>query len=106
MHLGILAVNASDEFNAFSTPATRVRRPPNGYRWSAPGHVFGEVIAVGMSETRSEQKYSYKNYFEIRRENQDYGCQNISMLQLPLDLTPIGTKTTNRTTAPIDSIPI
>ena len=61
---------------------------------------------VGMSGMRSEQKYSYKTDFETRRENQDFGRQNISMSQPPLDSTPFGRNTTNKTTSPIDSITI
>ena len=74
-HFGLLAVNASDELRSFSTPATRFGRTTDGLNWSAPGHVFGEATAVLMSRTRSEQDYSYKNDFETRRENQDFGRQ-------------------------------
>ena len=63
MHLGILAVNALDEFNTFGNPVTRVRRPTDGFHLSAPGHVYGEVTVVGISGMRSEQKYSYKTDF-------------------------------------------
>ena len=48
MHLGIPAVNTLDELNPFGTPATRVRRPTDGFKFSVPGHVFGEVTAVGI----------------------------------------------------------
>ena len=57
-HLELLAVNASDKFNTFGTHATSVRRPTDGTHWYAPGNVFGEVTAVGISGTSSEQKYS------------------------------------------------
>ena len=67
VHLGILAVNASDELNPFCTPDTRARQPTNGYHWSGLGHVSGEVTAVGMRRTRSEQNYSYKTDFETRK---------------------------------------
>ena len=50
--LGLLAVNTSDEFNTFGTPATIIRRPTYGPHWSAPDHVFGKVITVRMSATR------------------------------------------------------
>ena len=59
-----------------------------------------------MSATRSEQDYSYNIGFQIWRENQDFGRQNISMSQPPLESTPIGTNTTNRTTSKLESIPI
>ena len=100
--LGLPDVNALDEFNTFGNPATRIIRPTDGPHWSAPGHVFGEATAVGMSATRSEQNYSYKTDFEIWRENQDFGRQNISMNRPPLESTPIGTNTTNGTTSPIE----
>ena len=57
MDLGILDVNASYEFNTFGTPATRIIRPTYVPHCSAPDHVFGEGIAVGMSATRSELDY-------------------------------------------------
>ena len=95
VHLGITAINAADELGSSKKPATRVGRPTVGSNWSAPGHVFGEVTAVVMSETRSEPKYSYKNYFETRRKNLDFGRQNISMGRPTLDSTPFGTSTTN-----------
>ena len=69
VNFDLLAIQASDEFNAFGTPATRVRRPADGSHWSALGQVFGESTAVGMSGTRSEQKYDYKTGLGIWREN-------------------------------------
>ena len=85
VNLGITAVNTLDEFDTFGTPATRVRSPTVSSHWSAPGHVFGEATAVGMSGTRSEQKYSYKTDFEIWRKNQDFGSKTKSMSQSPLE---------------------
>ena len=102
MHLGLLVVNTLDELRSFGTPATKVGRPEDGSNWSAPGHVFGKATAVGMIGTRSEQNYSYKTDFETRRENQDFGCQNISMSRPPFDSTPFGTNTTTGTTSPIE----
>ena len=40
MHLGLSAVNVTNEFNTFGTPVAKVIIPTNGYHWSAPGHVF------------------------------------------------------------------
>ena len=85
MHLGLPSANASDELRSFGTPANRVGKPIDVSNWSAPGRVFGKVTAVGMSGTRSEQNHSSKTYFETRRENQDFGRQNISMSRPPLD---------------------
>ena len=59
-----------------------------------------------MIGTRSEQNYSHITDFEIRRGNQDFRRQNISMSRLSLDLTTIGMNTTNRKILPIDSIPM
>ena len=59
-----------------------------------------------MGGTRPEKNYSYKTYFETRRENQDFGRQNISMSRPPLDSAPFGTNATNRTTSSIESIPV
>ena len=75
MHLGLLAVNAPDELNTFDNPTPRVRRPKDVSHWSAPDHVFGEVTAVGMSGTRSEQNYSYKTDFETRRKIRILGAK-------------------------------
>ena len=72
-------VNASDGVNIFFTPATIIRKTTYEPHWSAPDNVFGKATAVGMIATRSEQDYSYKTYFEIWRENQDFGRQNISL---------------------------
>ena len=104
--VGLPAINKLDEFRIFGTPATRTRRPTYGSRWYALDHVFGEATAAGMSETRLEQDYRYKNDFEIWRENQDLGRQNNSMSRPPLESTPIGTNTTNSKTSPIDLIPV
>ena len=71
------------------------------FNWSASGRVFGEVTAVGMSRTSSEQNYIDKTDFETRRENQDFGRQNISMSRPPLDSTPFDSNTINGTTSPI-----
>ena len=104
--LGILAVNVSDEFNLFGTPATRIISPTEWSYGSDPDHVFGKPAAVGMSTTRLEQDYSQKTDFDIWRENKDFGRQNISMSRPPLDSTPISMNIINRTTSPIDSITI
>ena len=53
MHLGLPDVNASDELKSFGTPTTIFGSPTDGSNLSAPGHIFGEVTAVGMSRTRS-----------------------------------------------------
>ena len=106
VYLGIPDVNASDKFSSFGKPNTKVGRPTDGSNWYVLGNVFGEVTAFGVSGTRSEQNYSYKTDFETRRENQDFGRQNISMSRPPLDSTYFGTNTTNRKTSPIESIPV
>ena len=106
VHLGLLYVNAPDVLRSFVYPATRFGGPTDGFNYSAPSNIFGEVIVIGMSGTRSEQNNRYKTDFETRRENQDFGRQNISMSQPPLDSTTFGTNITNRTMSPIDSISI
>ena len=52
VHLRLPAVNTLDEFNTFGNPTTRVRRLTYGYHWSAPGNIFGQATAVGMSGMR------------------------------------------------------
>ena len=51
-----------------------------------------------MSAAKSDDKYNYKIYFEIWRDNQEFERQNISMSQPPLDLTPIDMNTKNART--------
>ena len=60
MHLGLPAINTSDEIRSFGTPATRVVIPTDGSNWGTPGLVFIEVTAVGMTRTRSEQTIATK----------------------------------------------
>ena len=68
VHLGLPAINASDEFNTIIAPAIRLIWPTYGSHWSAPDRVFGEATAVQMSGTRSEQNYSYKLIFKLGGE--------------------------------------
>ena len=106
MNLGLLPVHTSDEIKSLSIPATIIGRSTDGSNWFLPGHLIGEVIAARMIRTRPEQKYSSKNDFETRRENQYFERQNISMSRPPLDSNPFGINTTNGATSPIDSIPV
>ena len=69
MYLGILAINTFIESGVLGISATRIRRSTDGSHWSAPDHVFGGAIAVGMSAENSDHKYNYKTDFEIWREN-------------------------------------
>ena len=59
-----------------------------------------------MCETKSKNHYNFKSDFETRREIQDFGRQNYPVSSPTLDSTPLGTNNTNRTTSPIDSIPV
>ena len=60
---------------SLNTPATSIRRPTDGFHWSAPDHVFGEATAVGMLAAKSDLDYRYKTDFEIWRENQEFKRQ-------------------------------
>ena len=106
VHLRLPAVNAANEFRSISNPANRSGRPKDGSNWLTPGNLIGGVATEIMSGTRSERKYSSKTDFETRKENQDFGYQNISMSRPPLESTPLGINTTNGTTTEIDSIPV
>ena len=106
MNLWLLAVHTSNELGSFSTPATRVKRPVDGSNYRAPGHVFGETTAVGVSGTRSELNHSSITYFETRIGNQHFERHDISMSQPTLESTPFGMNATNRTTSQIDWIPV
>ena len=65
MDLGLSTINTLDESICLSTPATRIRRPTDGSHWIAPDHVFGEAIAVGTSEAKSDHDYNYKLSFKL-----------------------------------------
>ena len=106
MNLGILSVYASDDLGSFTIPATIIRRTINRSKWLLPGHSIGEVTEDRMSRMQLEQKCRSKTDFETRTENQDFGRQNNSMSQPPLESTPIGTNTTNGTMSPIELIPV
>ena len=105
-NLGLSSVHTSDELGSFSIHATRIGRDIDGSNWPPIGYLIGEVTVDRMSRTSSEQKYISKTYFETRRENQYFGCQNNSMSQPPLNSTPFGTDTIKKTTSPTDSIPV
>ena len=77
--LGLLDVKTLNDFSILGTTATRIRRLTDVFHWSALDHVFGEVTANRMILARSDQDYRYKTDFEIWRENQDFGRQNITM---------------------------
>ena len=70
MDLGIPAINTLDESVFLGTPDTRIQKLTDGSHCTVPDHVFGEATAVEMRVARSDQDYSYKTDFEIRRENQ------------------------------------
>ena len=65
MDIGLLTINALDESSGLGTPATRIQRPTDGAHWSAPNHNFGETIAIGVSDTKSDYDYNYKTEFQI-----------------------------------------
>ena len=84
MDLGLPAINTSNELGVLGTPATMIQRLTDRSDWSDPDHVFGKATDVGMSTARSDQDYSYKTYFLIWKENQEFELQKISMSQPPL----------------------
>ena len=59
-----------------------------------------------MSEEKSDHDYNYKTKFQIGKYNKEFERQNISMSQPPLELTPIGTNTTNTKISHLDSTPV
>ena len=104
MNLGLSSVHISDELGSVLISTTRIGRLMDGSNWLLPGHLIGDVTADRVSRTRSEHNYNAKTDFETRRENQDFGRQNNYMSRPPLDLTILGTNTTNGTMSPIYSI--
>ena len=104
--LGIPSINTLNESGVLGTPVTRIRRPTDGSHCTTPDNFFGEETEVGMSAAKLDHEYIYKTDFEIWKENQEFGRQNISMSQPSLESTPIGTNTTNLTTSHLESTPI
>ena len=78
---------------------------------TAPPHIhfISEATADRVSRKKAKNQYNFKSEFETRREkvvDQDFGHQNNPMSQPPLELTPLGTNTTNGTTLPSDPISV
>ena len=101
-NLGIVSVHTSNELGYIFILTTRIRTPTDGSNWLPTSHSIGEVTADRVCRTGSDRDYNAKTGFETRRENQYFGRQNNSMSQPHLDLTPLGTDTTNGTTSPSD----
>ena len=106
VNMGILSVHKTDELRSVFIATTIIRTPTDDSNWLPTGHRIGEVTADRVSKMGSEQDYNAKTDFETRRENQDFGRQNNSMSQPPLDLNTIGTNTINIKMSHIDSIPV
>ena len=43
VHLELPSVNAPDELKTFGTPSNRVRKPIDGFNWSATGNVLDKL---------------------------------------------------------------
>ena len=99
-------INTLDESGVLGTPTTRIRRMTDGTHWSMPDHVCGEATAVGMSASQPDHDDNYETDFEIWRENKEFEHQNISMGRPPLELTRIGTDTTNEKRSHLESTPV
>ena len=109
MDLGLLSVNTMDEIGSLFVPTTRIRRLTDRFNWISPGHDISEATSDRASGTKAKNYYNFKSEFETGREkmaDQDFGRQNYPISQPTLDLTPLGKNSTNRTTSPIDSIPV
>ena len=77
--------------------------------WFPPGHDISEYTADRVSKTKAKNHYNFKSEFETMRDkmvDQDFGGQNDPMSRPTLESNPLGMNTTNRTTSPIDSIPV
>ena len=106
VNMGLSSVHTSDEIGSVFIPTTRIVTPTDGSNCLPPGNHIGKVTEDRVNRAGSDQDYNDKTDFENRRENQDFGHQNSSMSQPPLDSTPLGTNTTNETTPSIDLIPV
>ena len=105
VNLGLASVHTPDKLGSVFIPTTRIGMQTDGSNWLPTSNCIGEVTLDKVSRTGSEQDYNVKTDFETRRENQNFGRQNKSMSRQFLDSTPLG-GTTNRTTSPIESIPV
>ena len=106
MNFGLSSVKTTGELGYVFVPTTRVRRPTNGSNYIPPSHAISEATVDRASKAKAKNHYNFKSDFETRREIQDFGRQNDPMSRPTLDLTPLGTNTTNVTMSPIESIPV
>ena len=106
MDMGLLTINTLNEIGFLGNPDTGIQRPTDRSHWMAPDHVFCEVTAVGMITKNSDYYCIYKTDFEIWRKIEEFEHQNFSIIQPPLDSTPIDRNTKNIIKSHLDSTPI
>ena len=106
MDFGLYSVNTTDELGS---PTSKIGRMTDGSKWIPPGHDISETIADRVIGTKAKNHHNFKSEFETRRDkmvDQYFGRQNDPMSQPNLNSTPLGTNKNNKTTSPIDSIPV
>ena len=102
---GLPTIDTLNENAGVCVPATSViRRTPNTTHRSAHWHVVGQITEVGLA-VGDYREENYKTYFGIAHKNSNL-CKerkNIELSRPPLDLTPVGVKTSDAKTPTTDS---
>ena len=109
MDFGLSSVNTTDKLGSVFISTDIIGRPEDVSNCIPPGNDISEATTDRLSGTKAKKHYNFKIEFKTRRDkmvDQYFGRQNDPMSRLTLDLTPLGTNTTNGTTLPSDSIPV
>ena len=106
MNFGLSYVKTTDKIGSVFVPTTRVGRTTNVSNWILPGHDISKATTDRVSKTNTNNHYTFKSELRLGEKFKILCAQNYPMGQSTLDSTPLGTITTNRTTSPIDLIPV
>ena len=107
MDLGMSFVDTTNEIWSVFASTTRIISSSYVYDWLPRSHFISKATEDIVIETKAKNHYNFKSEFENSRDkvvDQYFGRKHNSTSRPPLDSTPIGTNTTNRTTLPSDSI--
>ena len=101
---GITIIGTLDKNCGIWSPTTIIRRTTNTTHPSSSDNDVGQVTEVGDA-TELYIKENYKTDFEIWNENSKLQVEreNIEMSRPPLDLIPVGTKSSDAKTPETDS---
>ena len=117
MDFGMSSVNTMDELGSVFPVNTIIGLATIESNWIPHRHGISEATTDIVCRMKANNHYNFKSEFENRRDkvvDQDFGRKNdpmshpsldsTHMRRPPLDLTSIGTNTTNGKTSPRDSI--